>query len=228
MSGSAIVALLNERYTNAQETNDLTKVGVFMRAWDGISLPGRPWKPCGLDQHCARYSDRFATSIIYGKHTETYAAGGLVLRPEEIELNCAYAADGGSQGAVCDPPGKRADCSPGCKRWCDPARGARNWGCAWDPQHLRYMISQQKVLSPNGGYNEVILDAATWVRNLPRTIMAVFVHKGAAEADVETSRRVHASFLAEYGVTSDETPLVTYDYRTGHFELFEAGSRSRL
>ena len=190
-----------------------------MRAWDGISAPGKPWLPCRLDQSCARYSDRFAVSIIYPGHPETYAAGGLVLRPEEIELNCAYGSDGGSQGACCYPPGKTADCSPGCKRWCDPSRGVRNWGCSWPPQHLKEMIVQQKVLEPNGGYNEVILDAQTWVDHLPRTIMAVFVHKDAPERDVETSKRVHADFLAEYGVSADETPLVIYDYKTGEFSL---------
>ena len=78
---------------------------------------------------------------------------------------------------------------------------------------------QQKVLEPNGGYNEVILDAQTWVDHLPRTIMAVFVHKDAQERDVETSKRVHADFLAEYGLSADETPLVIYDYKTGEFSL---------
>ena len=82
------------------------------------------------------------------------------------------------------------------------------------------MIAQQKVLEPMGGYNEVILDSNFWVKNLPRTVMAVFVHKGAPEADVETSKRVHAAFLSEYHITDSETPLVEYDPNTGHFELF--------
>ena len=73
------------------------------------------------------------------------------------------------------------------------------------------MIEQQKILSPAGGYNEVILDAEAWVRNLPQSIMAVFVHKNAKLADVENSRSVHANFLQRYGLTSDATPLVTYD-----------------
>lgn len=143
-----------------------------------------------------------------------------MLRPEEIELNCAYGSDGGSQGVVCSPPGKTPGCSPGCKRWCDPSRGTRNWGCAWAPEHLNMMIAQQKVLEPNGGYNEVIIDAASWVHNLPRTIMAVFVHKGAKDLDVVTSKRVHADFLQQYGITDRETPLVEYDPETGRFELF--------
>ena len=33
------------------------------------------------------------------------------------------------------------------------------------------------------------------------------------------SKRVHADFLAEYGLSADETPLVIYDYKTGEFSL---------
>ena len=50
--------------------------------------------------------------------------------------------------------------------------------------------------------------------------MAVFIHRRASAADLATSKKVHADFLEQYGVSPDETPLVTYDYRTGHFELF--------
>ena len=160
--GSAIVATLNARFRNAESSNDFARVGVFMRAWDGISAWNQPWEPCRSTEHCARYSDRFATSIIYPNHPQTYYKGGLVLRPEEIEVNCAYSSDGGSQGVVCNPPGRSEFCTPGCKRWCDPARGYRNWGCSWPPDHLRDMIEQQKVLEPDGGYNEVIVDAFSW------------------------------------------------------------------
>lgn len=206
-----IVDTLNARYLHAHASNDLRLAGVIVRAWDGLSAPGRPWEPCEENQFCARYRDRFATSIIYPGHPETYASGGFILRPEMMDLNCAYSADGGSQGVHCDPPRKTPECSPGCKRWCEPSRGVKNWGCAWHPQNLKEMIEQQKILSPAGGYNEVILDAEAWVRNLPQSIMAVFVHKNAKLADVENSRSVHANFLQRYGLTSDATPLVTYD-----------------
>ena len=76
---------------------------------------------------------------------------------------------------------------------------------------MKEMIEQQKILSPGGGYNEVIFDAETWVRNLPRTIMAVFVAKDAPPEELEKSRSVHANFLHQYGISSDATPLVTYD-----------------
>ena len=72
----------------------------------------------------------------------------------------------------------------------------------------------------------VIFDADAWVHNLPRTIMAVFVFKGADRASNEFSRGVHAAFLRTFRITSAETPLVTYDPTRGvgrHFELWEPG-----
>ena len=89
------------------------------------------------------------------------------------------------------------------------------------------MIKQQKALSPAGGYNEVIIDSESWVRHLPRTVMAVFVHKDAPLADVVNSQRVHSNFLQQYGITSDETPLVSYDEHTGEFTLFDGTPSSK-
>ena len=102
------MAKLNSRFRAAESSNDMTKVGIIMRAWDGLNAPGRPWAPCQANQFCARYRDRFATSIIYPGYGDVYATegGGLVIRPEEVELNCAYYSDGGSQGAICNPPGR--------------------------------------------------------------------------------------------------------------------------
>ena len=149
--GTAVVAELNARFANAEATNDLWKAGVAMRGYDGLNAPDRPWEPCVQGQHCERFRDRFATSIVYPGHPQTYSTGGLVLRPEGLELNCAYAHDGGSQGSTCWPPGKTDACIPGCKRPCNPEFGARNWGCSWDSDHLREMILQQKVNQPKGG-----------------------------------------------------------------------------
>ena len=51
--------------------------------------------------------------------------------------------------------------------------------------------------------------------------MAVFVHHDAKLADVETAKRVHAEFLQQFHITSDETPLVSYNEDTGEFALFD-------
>ena len=86
------------------------------------------------------------------------------------------------------------------------------------------MIEQQQVLQPAGGqYNEVIVDSAAWVKNLPHTILAVYMFKGAESSASENSRGVHAHFLKYYGLTFDQVPLVTYDSSnpTEPFALYE-------
>ena len=184
---------------------------MVLRGWDGLSEYGRQWLPCEVHKSCTKFSDRFATSIVYPKHPETYAPGGLVLRPNEISLNCAYASDGGSQSVLCSPRGRSATCLPGCKRRCDPAKGWQNWGCSWPADHLRDMLEQQRITSPHGGYNEVILAAATWKANLPRTVAGVFVHSNALPRDRAYAASVHAAFLRAYGITSAETALLEYN-----------------
>ena len=183
-----------------------------MRSWDGLNEMGRPWLPCGSSEHCGKYGDRFATSMVLPGHAQTYAAGGLVIQPTSVSLNCAYPSDGGSQKIFCTPPGLSAHCIPGCKQWCDPEKGWRNCGCACQRDELKNMLEQQKAVSPGGGFNEVILDAATWKRNLPHTIMGVFVRAGAVEHDVAYARAVHAAFLRHYpSISCAQTPLIEYN-----------------
>ena len=60
-------------------------------------------------------------------------------------------------------------------------------------------------------------------QHLPRTIMAVFVHHDAKQSDVDTGKKVHTDFLKQFGITSNETPLVSYNEDTGEFAIFEEG-----
>ena len=186
---------------------------MVVRGWDGLSetTNGKPWLPCETHRSCIKFSDRFASSIIYQPHSQTYAKGGLVLRPGELLLNCAYASDGGSQSAVCNPPGRSATCTPGCKVHCDPAKGWRNWGCSWPAEHLKDMLEQQRIVEKDGGYNEVIFDSATWKAHLPRTVMGVFVHTHALPRDRAYATSVHAAFLQAYGLTAADAPLLEYN-----------------
>ena len=211
--GAAVVEELNARFFGAVPSNDLRSIGVIMRSWDGLNAGGRPWLPCPPSEHCGKFGDRFATSVVLPGHSATYAKGGLIVRPTSVSLNCAYPSDGGSQKIFCVPPGLSSHCTPGCKQWCDPDKGWRNWGCAWPRDQLKNMLEQQKVVSSGGnGFNEVIFDSATWKRNLPDTIMGVFVHADASSEDLAYATAVHAAFLRHYpSVGSAQTPLVLYN-----------------
>ena len=136
------------------------------------------------------------------------------MRASELSVNCAYYADGGSQGKVCE--GGDPNCIPGCSHWCDPARGIFNWGgCGWKPTEIKFMIDQQKQVHPDGGYNEIIISARSWVDHLPRTIAAIFVcvdADGAADPEVvQNARDYHRRFLGDYGLTAVDFPLLLFD-----------------
>ena len=120
------------------------------------------------------------------------------MRASELTVNCAYFADGGSQGKVC----ARGDdnCIPGCGRWCDPGRGVFNWGCAWKPEHLKQMIVQQMQVHPDGGYNEIIIDSKAWRAHGPLAVEAIFGH-----ADI------HRGFIEAFPHLAASHPLMELD-----------------
>ena len=68
------------------------------------------------------------------------------------------------------------------------------------------MQQQQRTIAPvirkryRGAFlfNEIVLDAASWTRHLPRTIEAFFSMAGAPEAEAVSLRAAHRAFLAQY------------------------------
>lgn len=108
----------------------------------------------------------------------------------------------------------------GPPRWCHPS--CRNnasglltlprspcW-CSWQPKYLKSALQQQQSWRPLLAYgvsessfvpllsNELILDASSWVRNLPYTIEAMFFPADASPRDMELLWKVRAAFLATY------------------------------
>ena len=62
-------------------------------------------------------------------------------------------------------------------------------------------------------YNEVVLGAGAWVRNLPRTIMALFFMARAGGTEHEArARGVHTAFVREYG---EVVPLLRLNLTSG-------------
>lgn len=194
-----------------------------MRGWDGLSQRGRPWLPCSASEHCERFSDRFATSVVFPGHGATYALGGFVVRPlagsASNLINCAYASDGGSQHVVCTPRGRSPSCIPGCRKPCDRSLGVHGgWSCAWTgASQLKHMLMQRRFAGAVGpgasSYNELVLDASTWQRNLPTTIEGVWVSKRANDQHRAHAVSVHAAFVRHYwaALQPNSFPLLEYD-----------------
>ena len=239
MGASGLVDLLNRAFLAGVADDDITKAGVFMRAFDQLEDGDRPWLPCQLEK-CLGVSDRFASSIVNRRHPDLYTSGvgGIVISWEGVSINCAYYADGGSQKQTCDPPGRSRGCMPGCTRkWCDPNSGS-NWGCGWHGDHLSHMLKQQDKNRGRGGYNEVVIDgerlrlerylvlcryplpnvplpicsaAATWSAHLPNTVLAFFTLPESKGGFRQRAIDVHNRFLSDTGRTADQVPLLLYD-----------------
>ena len=141
----------------------------------------------------------------------------MLLNPTGLAISCAYYADGGSQGKPCNA--NNNGCTPGCARWCNPSRGIFNWGCAWRGSQLKLMLEQQIAVHPNGGYNEIVVNAQSWVDKLPGTIVAIFVcvnEEGEADHNkLESARSVQRKFAGEYGIELRDFPLLMFDERNG-------------
>ena len=144
---------------------------------------------------------------------------GIVISPT-VEVGnmimCAYPSDRGTARNQCGRP-RQAGCTPGCDK------GAKG---RWE---LEQVLREQDQRAPmyrhsNWGYNEIILDTAPWEEMLPEAIEA-FVFPAYPFFGYERSRLccndrtrqeavdAHGKFLAKYGMTAMDVPLLEYSGR---------------
>ena len=105
---------------------------------------------------------------------------------------CSYTADGGTQ----------SDANGGC--YSKPACAGRvYWGCVWAADRTGEML-QAKETFGQYGYNEVIVSAAAWDRQLPQLIEAIITVG-------EDPRGYEAHRLFNAAHPKRTIPLVQYD-----------------
>jgi len=205
-------------FRNGKATNSLSGVGIIVHGFDAMEDPERPWRPCPSGLGCSTLRDRVSTSIINGgMHQGDFSLplfacdnGGLIMRGESSRLLCSFSGDGGTRGVVCNgEPG----CVPGCVfpggDWCAHADDASGWcgGKPWPPSKLSIMLD--RFMQKPGAYNEVVLDARTWGRNLPHSVLAIFYPEVASAEGQLFARNAHKMMLREYShLTEDDIPLV--------------------
>lgn len=125
--------------------------------------------------------------------------------------------------------------------WCeghasDQRRDYRQHPCAWRPDQLSEMLELHVRVRESAPqterYNEVVISAAAFRAALPGAVEAIFfVGDGSSEHCVSSNRwantraggrknhcehyarLAHADFLAAYGVTSEQVPLLRLDLR---------------
>ena len=152
---------------------------------------------------------------------------GFILSPRVTEILCSFYADGGTQGqpdggcfhtlhdGIKKPVPK---CNPQ-PAGCDqaqfnakagvilPAVGCgRYWNCAFVGTEMLGDMMRTQQRENSGKYNEVVVSSKFWDDHLPGIIEAVFFI-----STEEKARAVHRNFLAAYGKTRHEVPLVQYN-----------------
>ena len=69
---------------------------------------------------------------------------------------------------------------------------------------------QQQRAGGSRSYNEIVLDSASWIEHMPRTIEAVFYNAGGTDWH-PAAKTLHGKLLAAYGLTAEQVPLLRYD-----------------
>jgi len=217
-----VVDRLNARFRNARSSNDLREIGVLVHTFDGQEDPTEPWLACRAEQPCAFYGDRVSTSLVRRGRVATYefqgAGAGVIANPEVAQLLCAYGGDGATRGKTCNPAGVSAACTPGCTTrggwglpWCDADASQDSW-CdrrPWRPSDLHRLITIEATGDDGGhdqlqSYDELVLDGSSWNAHMPNAIEA-FVKTSANDRH---AAELHTAFLAKYGLSAAQVPLV--------------------
>ncbi|KAL1522964.1 hypothetical protein AB1Y20_017928 [Prymnesium parvum] len=211
--GAEIVAKLNNRFHRPvsgeqavwNDDGSLREQGVLVHIVDGYEQEGKPWLPradsevlSGSLVFDAQQPDPGGTW--YGVPLFSGGQGvGVVLRPERNRILCGF---GGDAGGRCTRGGKTIT-------WCNSAEltdppGYCN-GYPWHPEEVGIMLERTVRSAWRGQYNEFIIDAPVWRRNLPHSIEAIFYVDSSHQ---DKARRILEQFKAEYGVTEDTHPLM--------------------
>ena len=234
---SADAAQINARFIGGGPYDDVRSAGVAMHQFDDLEDRDQAWRPC-TSGWCAKYGDRISASLVNKrspptpdgdiglfKDSEGVFSGGFVADPSKTEVLCSYPGDGGTMDRLClnddgSPIHPDASCVPGCgckdseltpcENSCTAASPSPVSGvhqCAWPRTNLSAMLHIQEEVT-KGVYNELVLDSATWVANLPHSVEAVFYPKGCSKATEDRARTAHAAFVKHFGT---ETPLLVLD-----------------
>ena len=201
-----VVDQLNRRFRHGHASSSLQEAGVLLHQFDGQEDEHRPWLPCTASW-CLSFADRFASSIISRQVSTLFNPehGGLIFRPQYANVLCSWNADGGTMSMTCASADRQAGvCLPGCwmgaPNWCTEEKW---WECCFPPQALGEMLRTQGQ-NERTGYNEVIVDTAAYVQQLPLSLEAFFT-LSRGDAHVRTA---HSRFLTQTGLSAAECPLV--------------------
>lgn len=163
------------------------------------------------------------------QEVDVNAAAGFIMNPYLTDVLCSYPGDGGSAQRLCDPPGVSETCVPGCYQavrdgggpsWCS-ANDIGGGTCAYRPTDTKSMLDAQRVSPMSGtpaGYNEIIIDRASWTRMQPNSIEGVWFlsfpdcdREDTSMMCESTARRVRDQFIDDFHLDPHTFPLLKLD-----------------
>ena len=218
---AAVIAQLNARFRNGRPANALEAAGVLLRQFDNEEDYSAPWRGCprgqkvreGAGNECAIYGGRFSSSIVNaamvgaggkGKIALFSQDSGVVFNPLGTQLNCIYAADGGTRKMPDDGCGPTSGFCPKTRSphdgWCD--------GRPIFPDRVADALNGQGARP----YNEAVVNTKYLDEHLPQAVEAFFFIAGARAYQRGKGEAAHAKFHAAYPtLAATEAPLLCLD-----------------
>ena len=252
LEAEARISHLNAQFEAGQPSNQLRSAGVLLHTFDAIDANrDDPWNPCGDQDWCGRYNDRWSVSLVNRRMPSFFRGSGhgnephggfvldsLALAPTSSGISCAWPVDGGMGNSVCSPD--QPSCTPGCRDGfeCNSTQGNTESGYCWfGPDRLQDMMTLQEQLAPQRNrndlcgdddckYNEIIISARAWRQRMPHLIMAIFYPRGSRQGE-RRARLVRQAFLNTYRELGNESatgrPLVPLVVYNGAADSRRAG-----
>ena len=176
-------------------------------------------------------NDWFATSIVHKGLPGMYNGEcGAIIDPSAVEVQCSYYAD----MTTSNPTGCDSAYLP-TSGWHDPEAFSRLREAPFPPDQLMDMMKMSQELQSNqtalmnyrtartdgtgetdgdefwlGQYNEVLLDKAQYVSNLPFSIAALFHVEGGNAESCSCILQARAAMLARYGSDAEQVLLLKH------------------
>ena len=210
-----VAKAINERFQSGGPSDEPSDAGVLVHFFDSYEnwRDERPWEFCNAG--CEFGIDHISASLIWAQYGHSHPWGwdkvrtrrlGVVLAANTPIL-CGYSGDGATGGQF---NGACGSCSP-------------IHGCS-ESRPLKGILERSRV------FNEMIVGELYWSSHLPASIEAFLALDPSSAADLALGRRVHQKFLAQYGLSAAQVPLLRF---TGaalgqgedhpRFEVIDAG-----
>ena len=131
-------------------------------------------------------------------------AGGVILRPGiTTKVACGNAGDAGGECLL----NHREDCPAIDEADGDGGEGPFCWG-AWRPADVGGYLQRGVYHNAFKGYNEFLVHGEWWHAHLSARPGVIEAFIAGTQAHAYEAQRLHADYLREYRLTSDEVPLL--------------------